>query len=306
MAGTSENPKIGLDNVVIAELISDDGINPPVYGAVIPLRGAVQASANPNSSVEVDYADNGAFFVTGNRANTELSMELTNVDPAVLAKMLGQRRENGVTIETPMDQSPYFAMGFRIWIGGTDENGNNIYQYVWYAKGKFSVPESGGTTKQEGVDFQHVSMTAQFVSTQYKDSVKKAGIFCAHCRSDSSDAPNSLIENWFNQPILLPNSDMNPVVVTISKSGSNITITGEKDEDGDALFALDSAKLNESVIILDASGVVNGSFAISSNKKTITFTPDSALSGSVNVTVTNGLKDVNGVGVTPANQALTF
>lgn len=305
MAGTSENPKIGLDNVVIAELISDDGINAPVYGEVIPLRGAVQASVNPNSSVEVDYADNGAFFVTGNRANTEMSMELTNVDADVLARMLGQRRENGVTVETPMDQAPYFAMGFRVWIAGTDRNGENCYQYFWYAKGKFSVPESGGTTKQEGVDFQHTSMVAQFVSTQYKDPTKKAGIFCTHCRSDSDDAPASLIAGWFNQPVLQPNADLGAVEVAIAKASSNIAITGTKGE-GDALFAVESAKLNETVIVLDGSGTVDGSFSISSNRKTITFTPASALSGSVTVTVTKGLKDVNGVGVTPATETLTF
>lgn len=305
MAGTSENPKIGLDNVVIAELISDDGINAPVYGEIIPLKGAVQASVNPNSSVEVDYADNGAFFVTGNRANTEMSLELTNVAPATLAKMLGQKRENGVTVETPMDQAPYFAMGFRVWIAGTDKNGENCYQYFWYAKGKFSVPESGGTTKQEGIDFQHTSMTAQFVSTQYKDPTKKAGIFCTHCRSDSDDAPESLIANWFEAPVISPNADMSSVTVTIAKASANISITGAKG-DGDALFAIDSAKLGETVIVLDESGIVEGSFSISTNKKTVTFTPASTLTGDVTVTVTNGLKDVNGVGVTPATETLSF
>ena len=114
MAGNAENPKIGLSNVVVAPLIEDDGINPPSYGAVIPLRGAVQASVNPNSSVETDYADNGAFFVTNNRGNTEMTLELTNADPNTLALMLGQERVNGITVEKPLDQSKYFALGFQV------------------------------------------------------------------------------------------------------------------------------------------------------------------------------------------------
>ena len=135
----NENPRIGLDNVVIAQLISDDE-NGVVYDTPIALKGAVNATVNPNSDVAVDYADNGAFFAMNNRANTEVSLEMTNVDPATLALMLGQSRSGGVTVETAMDSSPYFAMGFRVWIGGTDANGNKIYEYMWLAKGKFSVP----------------------------------------------------------------------------------------------------------------------------------------------------------------------
>ena len=140
-----ENPVIGLDNVVIAQLLSDDE-NGVTYDTPIALKGAVNASVNPNSDVAVDYADNGPFFVMNNRGNTELTLELTNIDPATKALMLGQKRSGGITVETPMDSSPYFAMGFRVWVGGTDENGNKIYEYMWLAKGKFSVPESGAET----------------------------------------------------------------------------------------------------------------------------------------------------------------
>ena len=64
-----ENPVIGLDNVVIAELLSDD-VNGVTYDTPIALKGAVNASVNPNSDVAVDYADNGPFFVMNNRGNT--------------------------------------------------------------------------------------------------------------------------------------------------------------------------------------------------------------------------------------------
>lgn len=103
MAG--ENPKIGLDHVVIAKVLSDtkSGIT---FDTPIPLVGAVNATVNPNSDVAVDYADNGAFFVTNNRGNTEMTLEFTNVDPATLAAMLGQKRSGGITRETSMDQAP--------------------------------------------------------------------------------------------------------------------------------------------------------------------------------------------------------
>lgn len=199
---TAENPMIGLDNVVIAKLLTDEGgTKKPTYATPIPLRGAVQASVNPNSSVETDYADNGAFFVSDNRGNTEMSLEFTNINSDTKALMLGQKKENGVVVEGSQDQAPYFALGFRVWIGGQDENGEKIYEYFWYAKGKFSVPESGGTTKQENIDFQHVSMTAQFVSTKFSPD-GKGGVFCTHVRTDDETADAEILENWFDAPVL--------------------------------------------------------------------------------------------------------
>lgn len=199
---TAENPMIGLDNVVIAQLLTDEGgTSKPTYDEIIHLRGVVQASVNPNSSVETDYADNGAFFVADNRGNTEMSLEFTNIDPSTKAKMLGQKKANGIVLESSQDQAPYFALGFRVWIGGTDADGNKIYEYFWYAKGKFSVPESGGTTKQDGIDFQHVSMTAQFVSTKFSPD-GKGGVFCTHVRTDDEDADATTLSKWFDAPVV--------------------------------------------------------------------------------------------------------
>lgn len=307
MAGSAENPKIGLDNVVIAKLLSDDGVNVPVYDTPIPLRGAVTASVNPNSSVETDYADNGAFFVTGNRANTEMTLELTNVDPATLALMLGQRRANGITVETPLDQAPYFALGFRVWIGGTDDAGNKIFQYVWYTKGKFSVPESGGNTKAESIEFQHISLTAQFVPTLYKAD-GNSGTVCTHCRSDI-DTSSAVIAAWFNAPVFDVSVDTSKLTVAIAEGSTSgtISITGTKASGADCVFAAASVILGSTLIVTDSNGaLVSGSVVVEDDE--ITFTPTVAFASSdvVTVTVTSGIKDVNGVSATPTTESVTI
>ena len=308
MAGNAENPKIGLDNVVIAELLADDGTNVPQYGEVIPLRGAVTASVNPNSSVETDYADNGAFFVTGNRANTEMSLELTNVAPATLAKMLGQTRVNGITQERPLDQAPYFALGFRVWIGGTDENGNKIFEYFWYSKGKFSVPESGGNTKADSIEFQHISLTAQFVPTLYSPD-GNGGIICSHARSDI-DTPSSVISAWFNAPVIATTSDTSALSVTASLSNGKIVITASKESAEDAVLADTSVVLGTSVLIYNSTENANvaGTIAVEDNK--ITFTPDTesvpTASDEIIVTVTGGVKDISGISCTPYSDVITW
>lgn len=306
MAGSAENPKIGLDNVVIAKLLSDDGTNVPTYDTPIPLRGAVTASVNPNSSVETDYADNGAFFVTGNRANTEMSLELTNVDPATLALMLGQTRANGITVETPLDQAPYFALGFRVWIGGTDANGEKIFQYVWYSKGKFSVPESGGNTKADSIEFQHVSLTAQFVPTLYKAD-GNSGTVCAHCRSDI-DTASAVITSWFNAPVISTTIDTGAVTVAIAEGSvaGTIEVVGTK-VGGTCVFAEASVVVGNSLIVADSNGAsVAGTVEVAGD--TIVFTPTVAFQSAdvLTVTATGGIKDTNGVAITPKTESVTI
>lgn len=301
---TAENSAIGLDNVVIAELLNDDA-NGVTYDTPIALKGAVNATANPNSSVETDYADNGAFFVVDNRGNLEINLELTNVAPDTLAKMLGQKRENGITVEGSQDQAPYFALGFRVWIGGVDDNGDKIYKLFWYAKGKFSCPEQGGETKQDNVSFQHQNIVAQFVSTIWSPD-GNGGIFGCNCRTDY-DTPTAIKNNWFDQPVLTTSADLSKLTVAIEEgTGKKIKVTPTKASGETTSISLASANAN-SVIVLDSDGdVVEGTFAVSGG--TLLFTPAIAFSSSdvVTVTVTSGLKDVSGVGATPKTEEITI
>ena len=294
-----ENPVIGLDNVVIAELLSDDE-NGVTYDTPIALKGAVNASVNPNSDVAVDYADNGPFFVMNNRGNTELSLELTNVDPAVLAKMLGQKRSGGITVETPMDSSPYFAMGFRVWVGGTDENGNKIYEYMWLAKGKFSVPESGAETKKESVSFQHKNMTAQFVATLFVPNGQDSGTICTHCRSDV-DTSSTVIANWFNAPVVSVASQSNTITVTSAAQVSDkLTITFAATT---ATTIADATANANNITVLDSNGdVIDGSFAIGVSGNvapTVVFTLADNTDTVATVVIGAGVKDIYNVAVTP-------
>lgn len=307
----NEAPKIGLDNVVIAEVISDDA-NGIVYGDVIPLKGAVNATVNPNSDVATDFADNGAFFASNNRGNSELSLEMIDVDPAVLARMLGMKRVGGITRETGMDQSPYFAFGFRVWIAGTDGEGKNRYQLVWYAKGKFSVPETGGETKRDSLDFRHLNMSGQFVATQFVPNGEDTGTICMHCRTDDADVSEATVSNWFNQPIV--SLDVNTGEVTLTAElrdtpYNDIVITGAKTGSAEFNFAQNSVKLNETLIVTDANGApISGSVVIgsASTSPTITFTPDAGEETIANVAVTSGVKDTFGVSVTPLVVAVSI
>ena len=298
----NEAPKIGLDNVVIAKVLSDsaDGIS---FGDVIALKGAVNATVNPNSDVAVDFADNGPFFSASNRGNTELNLEMIDVDVDVLAQLLGQRKVNGITVETPLDQSSDYALGFRVWLAGKDGSGNNRYQYFWYAKGKFSVPETGGETKTDSLNFGHISVTAQFVQTQYVPAGQETGTICTHIRTDDPSVPASVKANWFNAPVVQTASDNSELTVTVAYANSKVTFTGAKDSGASFVFAKGSVIDGQTIGVLDSNGaLVEGEYAVgttASASPTIVFTPDAEAETLASVFVTGGLKDSFGVGATP-------
>jgi phi13 family phage major tail protein len=304
----NEAPKIGLDNVVIAKVLSDSasGIT---YDTPIALKGAVNATVNPNSDVAVDFADNGPFFSASNRGNTELNLEMIDVDVDVLAMLLGMKKSNGVTVETSLDQSPDVAVGFRVWLAGKDANGNNRYQYFWYAKGKFSVPETGGETKTDSLNFGHISVTAQFVQTQFIPNGQEAGTICTHIRTDDPTVSASIKSNWFNAPVVSVTTDSSELTVTASAGSSGkVSFTGAKDSGASFVFAPSSAIVGDTVLLFDASGnPVNGTLACSttaSASPTITFTPEAEAEAVASVAVTSGLKDSFGVGATPMTESL--
>jgi hypothetical protein len=220
--------------------------------------------------------------------------------------MLGQSRTNGVTQEKPLDQAPYFALGFRVWIGGTDENGNKIFEYFWYSKGKFSVPESGGNTKGESIEFQHVSLTAQFVPVAYNPT-GNGGVICSHARSDI-DTPASTISAWFNAPVIVVGSDLSDLTVTASESSGKIEIVAEKESGSTPTIAKESVVLGTSLIITDVSTGEAVAGSISVEDDTITFTPTDAFSSSdvIVVSVGSGVQDTSGVHCTPYAKTITI
>ena len=293
----NEAPKIGLDNVVIAKVLSDsaDGIT---YGEVIPLKGAVNATVNPNSDVAVDFADNGPFFSASNRGNTELSLEMIDVDADVLAQLLGQRKVNGITVETSLDQSSDFAMGFRVWLAGKDANGNNRYQNFWYAKGKFSVPETGGETKTDSLNFGHISVTAQFTQTQYIPEGQESGTICTHIRTDDPTVPASVKANWFNAPVVETAGDNSALTVVAVLANGKVTFTGTKESGATIVFAAGSVIKGQTIGVLNGTGeLMAGNYVVNGN--TIVFTPATGEGTCTSAFVTSGLKDNYGVGATP-------
>lgn len=299
-------PKIGLDNVYIAKMVagSDDGGAPSWDTPVKLSSGVVKMTGNPNGALVTDWGDNGPFFVTNSRGNLQAQLEMQDIDPTILAELLGQSRANGVTVEGALDQSPWYALGFRVWIGGSDDSGNKIYEYFWYLKGKFAIPQQGAETKKAQITPQHTTLMAEFAKLYYNDMIS------SHARSDSPEVSSTTISSWFNAPVYQTTVNLSAVTVVMAKSTTKLTFTFAKADASTFKMAEQTAVIGSSILVVEAGAAKTGALVWTgegTSSVVATFTPDVAFGAdTVTATCTAAVKDVNGVAVTPLSTDIDF
>lgn len=302
MAG---NPKIGLDQVYVAPLIEGSDVvgGTPSWGTPVLLAGAVKAQLNPNGSVATDWGDNGPFFIGSSVGNLQMALELIDFDPDVHAAVLGASRANGITVEGSLDQSPWYAMGFRVWLGGKDSLGNNIYEYFWCLKGKFSKPEMGGDTKKESLAFGHTTLNAEFARLNVNNAIS------THARTDKG-ASSALIAAWFTAPVYKTTVDLGALSVVIAKATADVSFTFSKVGGGLFNMAEASFVLGSSALIAVLGAQVPGTVVWTGEgtaSVVATFTPTTPFgTATVLASVTTDVKDENGVACAAAAISISY
>lgn len=302
MAGTLA-PMIGLDKFYVAKLLTDVAGSTPTYETPIAMPGIVTGAINKNGSLITDWADNRQFWVGNSRGNTQGTFELVDYDPALLAAMLGQTRANGITEERPLDQAVYYAVGFRVWIGGEKVGGT--YRYVWLTKGKFAIPSVDAETKKDQVSPKHVTLTAEFIAINGASNQ-----IITDARNDW-DLTSVTEAAWFNAPVFSSGVSVTAVTVgTATGSASAHTITIPFAKGSAETFSL-IAPTNDTqiVVIVNSTGLIlAGAFtyvaSAAGTAPTIVITNANIAAVSYSVIVV-GVHDSNGVLVTPKAQDVT-
>ena len=134
---------IGLRDVVIAKLLTDEKGSTPTYDDVMDLVGAIDLDVSDNSGDPdvQDYDDHEGNVIYPDPV-LKGTLEMADVPPRMLAVLQGHTvDENGVVIHNAEDKPPYFAWGFK------SEKTNGKDRYVWYYKGRVGTPQQKMTTK---------------------------------------------------------------------------------------------------------------------------------------------------------------
>ena len=265
--------RIGLDSLYIAEVTADTSSG---YTADTPeyFAPAAEASQEPTSSFEIQYADDQPYDVSTSEGETKVNISVTNLPIAMLAKITG--RVFDATTGRMYDngaEAPYIALSFRAL------KSNGSYHYYQYLKGKFDMPKEDGSTKAESPDPKVMQLTYTAIRTTYafdlgdiNDSVKRV--------VGDEDTANFSATGWFGAvqtPVVGSYSALALSSSTPTDAATGVSITANQTLTFNNMLASNS---ENNVALLDATNtVVAGAITIDATRKIITINPTAALAG---------------------------
>ena len=184
---------IGVDQFHYAILL-DDAQDALAYGEMTAVPNTVSINVNVNSQSATLFADNKAAITYTTIGVVEVSMDKATLPNEFLSEVLGNHTIGAVRHTSSDQTAPYVGIAWRYLYS----DGN--YGYAKLYKGKFSEPELNANTKEDGVEFQNRSITANFISTEFKatsDAGKEFSLVMA--TTDETD-PNYTNEGttWFS------------------------------------------------------------------------------------------------------------
>lgn len=135
----------GLKDIHFALLETDDKTEVN-YNVVEEIVGAINAKINPNVNTQELYADDQLWEAISTLGKIEVEIETADLTLETRAKILGNKYEEGVLVETKDDTPPYLALGFKSLRKG------GKYRYVWLLKGIAQPMGEDFTTKKDNVE----------------------------------------------------------------------------------------------------------------------------------------------------------
>ena len=156
----------GIRQLVIAELteeVGEDGSVTETYGAVQPLSGVQQVSAEVNEATETHYYDDMAAIVVDSEGEDTYTLVVSIPAKKTRALIEGTTYDEatGALIGT-QKKKKYFALGFIAdKLNGTEE-------YNWVYKGKFTGGNRTHDTKTDGTEATNMEYTYTSIHTGTK------------------------------------------------------------------------------------------------------------------------------------------
>src|SRR3990172_50916 len=281
--------KIGLDSLYVAEVTADSA-SAYTAGTQAYLAPAAEATQEPTTSFEIQYADDQPFDVNASEGDTKIGLTVTNIDLATLALITG--REFDAVSGRMLDNGgipPYFALSFR------SMKSNGSYRYYQYLKGMFSMPKEDTATKGEKPEPKTLELTYTAIKTVYEwdlgaitDSVKRI--------VGDDDTINFDETGWFSQ-VQVPSVSA-PAALSLSSSVPTDGATGISVSANQTLTfnnALPASAIYNVALILPSDGsVVAGAITLDATAKIITINPTSNLSASTAYLIVYNMTDIYG------------
>ncbi len=163
--------KRGLDELYAAEVTSDTP-EEFVTGTPFKLLPAGEMSTTVDKDAANYWFDNGIFARVGREGSSEITISGAGMRPVDLAKITGKTVDDatGAVLDDGAYTEKYFAIGAR------KKNIDGTYEYFWFLKGSFAVPDDAAKTEGEDTDATGTELTYTAIQTLHKfDKTGKVG-----------------------------------------------------------------------------------------------------------------------------------
>lgn len=281
---------VGLDQVHVS-LVTQDDASAYMAGTPEYFAPSTEAVAEPESSLETQYADNMPFDVMASEGVTKLTLTTTAIPIEILAKYLGKVFDtaSGRLFDQGGNATPPdAALSFR------SMKSNGKYKYFQYLKGKFSVPndeaatkETKATPKPAKIIFTAINTVHEFDLGDVTKSVKRI--------VGDEDTTNFSGTGFFSQ-VQVP-SITTPDAVALSSSVPANSATGVSKTAAFTLTfnnAMDADVVNRFALLDDTPALVNVTAVLDATKKIVTVAHDALDGTTAHTLVISGATDIYG------------
>lgn len=186
----------GIRGVVVAEVTADT-TEDFTTGTVKELMGAAELTRTTETNSEAHYYDNVPAIVIDSTGSDEVTISGSVIPFDVLAEITGQHYDPtlGMFVEGER-QAKYFALGY------ITEKTDGTEVFVWRLKGKFNIPDSTHSTKNDGTDANGQEITFTGINTTHKFT--KTGKTAKAVNVDRS--VNPVVESTFFGTVQTPDT----------------------------------------------------------------------------------------------------
>lgn len=190
---------VGLEELYYALVTADDS-TAYTPGTPKKLAPAVEANAKTEVSSDTQYADNKPFEVNTTEGATEVEITATNIPLVTLAELLGKPYDDtkGLLLDVGSEATPPdVAIGFKTL------KSNGKYRYVWYYKGKFTIPDEEAKTMEDKKEPKPSKLIYKAINTIKKFTTSKGTHSYKRIVGDE-DATGFVATDWFTTVKLPP------------------------------------------------------------------------------------------------------
>ncbi len=186
--------KRGLDEIFVAE-VTEDTIEKFTTGTPFKLIPAGEMSVSVDKDAANYWFDNSVFAIVGREGSSELTISGAGMRPVDVAKITGKEvdAETGAIVDDGAYAEKYWALGAR------KKNIDGTYEYFWFNKGSFAVPDESAKTEGEDTDATGTELTYTAIQTTHKFA--KTGKVCTRVVIDTETTKLTAEGDWFAQVV---------------------------------------------------------------------------------------------------------